>query len=42
MKHVPGMGGIFFKAEDPEKLAAWYRDHLGLEVGRGHIPGGVE
>jgi predicted enzyme related to lactoylglutathione lyase len=32
MKHVLGIGGIFFKAEDPEKLAAWYRDHLGLEV----------
>jgi predicted enzyme related to lactoylglutathione lyase len=32
MKHILGIGGIFFKAEDPEKLAAWYRDHLGLEV----------
>jgi predicted enzyme related to lactoylglutathione lyase len=32
MKHVLGIGGIFFKAQDPEKLAAWYRDHLGLEV----------
>ncbi len=32
MNHVLGIGGIFFKAEDPEKLAAWYRQHLGLEV----------
>jgi predicted enzyme related to lactoylglutathione lyase len=32
MKHVLGIGGVFFKAEDPDKLAAWYRDHLGLDV----------
>jgi predicted enzyme related to lactoylglutathione lyase len=32
MKHVLGIGGIFFKAQDPEKLAAWYKEHLGLEV----------
>jgi predicted enzyme related to lactoylglutathione lyase len=32
MKHVIGFGGIFFKAQDPEKLAAWYQDHLGLKV----------
>lgn len=32
MKHVLGIGGIFFKANDPEKLAAWYQEHLGLEV----------
>jgi predicted enzyme related to lactoylglutathione lyase len=32
MKHVLGIGGIFFKAQDPEKLAAWYQKHLGLEV----------
>jgi hypothetical protein len=32
MKHVLGIGGIFFKAQDPEKLTAWYREHLGLEV----------
>jgi len=28
MKHVLGIGGIFFKAQDLEKLAAWYREHL--------------
>ena len=32
MKHVLGIGGIFFKANDPEKLAAWYQEHLGLDV----------
>lgn len=29
---VVGIGGIFFKARDPELLRAWYRDHLGLPV----------
>ena len=32
MKHVVGIGGIFFKADDPEKLGAWYQEHLGLEI----------
>ena len=32
MKHVLGIGGIFFKADDPDKLGAWYREHLGLDV----------
>ena len=32
MKRVIGIGGIFFKAKDPEKLAAWYQEHLGLNV----------
>ena len=32
MKYVVGIGGIFFKANDPEKLAAWYQKHLGLDV----------
>jgi catechol 2,3-dioxygenase-like lactoylglutathione lyase family enzyme len=31
MKRVTGIGGIFFKAKDPEKLRAWYRTHLGVE-----------
>ena len=25
-----GVGGIFFKAEDPDGIVAWYREHLGL------------
>jgi len=32
MKRVTGIGGIFFKSADPKRLAAWYREHLGLEV----------
>jgi predicted enzyme related to lactoylglutathione lyase len=32
MKRVTGIGGIFFKAADPKGLAAWYRDHLGIDV----------
>ena len=32
MKRVTGIGGIFFKAQDPEKLKAWYQEHLGLEL----------
>jgi catechol 2,3-dioxygenase-like lactoylglutathione lyase family enzyme len=31
MKRVIGIGGVFFKAQDPDKLRAWYREHLGLE-----------
>jgi len=27
---VTGIGGVFFKAKHPGKLAAWYRKHLGL------------
>jgi predicted enzyme related to lactoylglutathione lyase len=29
---VVGIGGIFFKARDPEALRAWYRDRLGLAI----------
>ncbi len=32
MQRVIGLGGIFFKAHDPEKLGEWYRKHLGLNV----------
>ncbi len=31
MKRVTGIGGIFFKAQDPEKLKAWYLEHLGMQ-----------
>ena len=36
MEQVTGIGGIFFKARDPERLAAWYRDHLGICTEEGH------
>ena len=36
---VHGIGGIFFKAEDPKALTAWYSKHLGVgsEEWGGHI-----
>ncbi|MGA8534544.1 MAG: VOC family protein [Candidatus Tumulicola sp.] len=27
---VTGIGGFFFRARDPQALAAWYRTHFGL------------
>lgn len=30
MKRVTGIGGVFFKAQNPEELKAWYVRHLGL------------
>jgi predicted enzyme related to lactoylglutathione lyase len=32
MKRVTGIGGIFFKANDPAALRAWYQKHLGIDV----------
>jgi len=29
---VTGIGGMFFKAENPEALKSWYRDNLGIPV----------
>ena len=29
-ERVTGVGGIFFRAGDPQALAAWYREHLGV------------
>jgi predicted enzyme related to lactoylglutathione lyase len=31
MKKVTGIGGIFFKANNPDQLREWYRKHLGIE-----------
>lgn len=33
MKRVTGIGGAFFKAKDPKRLAAWYEKHLGIPFG---------
>jgi hypothetical protein len=30
MEKITGIGGIFFKARDPELMSAWYRDNLGI------------
>ncbi len=32
MNRVQGIGGIFFKAKDPEVLREWYRRHLGIKL----------
>jgi predicted enzyme related to lactoylglutathione lyase len=30
MERVTGIGGVFFRARDPNALAAWYEDKLGV------------
>jgi predicted enzyme related to lactoylglutathione lyase len=30
MERVTGIGGVFFRAREPQALAAWYREHLGV------------
>jgi lactoylglutathione lyase len=32
MKRVTGIGGIFFKCDDPQAQRDWYANHLGLKV----------
>ena len=32
LKRVTGIGGLFFKAKDPEAIKAWYRKHLGFNT----------
>jgi catechol 2,3-dioxygenase-like lactoylglutathione lyase family enzyme len=36
MERVNGIGGVFFKTGDPKKMAAWYRDHLGIQSKGGY------
>ena len=38
MKRVTGVGGIFFKSENPEALYRWYETHLGI---KGDPPNGA-
>ena len=33
MGHVKGIGGLFFRARDPDALNAWYRERLGVGAG---------
>ena len=35
MKRVTGLGGVFFKSQDPTTMNEWYRKHLGIEAGDG-------
>jgi len=32
MKKVTGIGGVFFKSKDPERIKGWYKAHLGFET----------
>ena len=32
MAKVTGIGGVFFKSQDPAALREWYRSHMGLDV----------
>jgi predicted enzyme related to lactoylglutathione lyase len=32
MKKVTGIGGIFFKCKDPNKMKEWYQQHLGINT----------
>lgn len=31
-KRVTGIGGIFFKVQDPDATKSWYQKHLGLDT----------
>ena len=33
MERVTGIGGVFFRSSDPQGLAAWYEQHLGVTSG---------
>ena len=37
MAKVTGIGGVFFKSEDPEKLYAWYEKYLGITRQNGYV-----
>ena len=29
---ITGIGGVFFRAQDPDALLQWYKDHLGVTM----------
>ena len=31
-ERVDGIGGVFFRAHDPDALRSWYAEHLGIEM----------
>ena len=35
MEKVTGIGGVFFRSENPETLSAWYTEHLGIDMSAG-------
>ena len=36
---ISGIGGIFLRARDPQKLAAWYQQYLGVSIDAGQTYG---
>lgn len=32
MERVDGIGGFFFRSHDPQTIARWYLDHLGVDL----------
>ena len=36
MAKVTGIGGVFFRAQDPEALLQWYKERLGMEMDDGY------
>lgn len=38
MERVTGIGGVFFRAQDPAALRQWYVDHLGVPAGKDDDP----
>jgi catechol 2,3-dioxygenase-like lactoylglutathione lyase family enzyme len=34
---VTGIGGVFFKSDDPKRLREWYRRHLGIAGESGNV-----
>jgi predicted enzyme related to lactoylglutathione lyase len=35
-ERVTGVGGVFFRAQNPAALVAWYEEHLGVPVTEGY------
>ncbi len=31
-ERVEGIGGVFFRARDPDRLRSWYAEHLGIDM----------
>ncbi|GAA3737956.1 VOC family protein [Micromonospora maritima] len=32
MERVTGIGGVFFRAQDPDRVNRWYATHLGVDL----------
>lgn len=35
MAQATGIGGVFLRSDDPEKLSSWYSTHLGIDLSQG-------